>query len=317
MNDEIWVPVSGRQEWGELFPRDMPTPLAQTWEWGEAKTAIGRQVVRYRLRMESGTAIQAESRRPGFLWAPGAPSGTVTQESARHVGSLADQLGRPVVVSPHFPLPGIRPLRHHPYLPGTVVLDLAIPLPELRKAFDKKWRNALSKAERSSLTLVDGSIDELLALQADLSARKGFRVPYTPAFVHALKGISEGKFGVRMATSGGQTLAAWADVIGGNTATYLIGATTDAGRASNASYLLAYDALSRLKEAGARFLDLGGAGPASDGGTHRFKAGMGGDLGVFPGSYCFGRGPRGALVHLAFELRSLAGSACPRPPRGS
>jgi lipid II:glycine glycyltransferase (peptidoglycan interpeptide bridge formation enzyme) len=229
-----------------------------------------------------------------------------TQESARHVRSLANQLRQPVVVSPHFPLPGVQPLRHHPYLPGTVILDLAIPLPELRKAFDKKWRNALSKAERSNLTLVDGSVDELLALQADLAARKGFRVPYTPAFVRSLKRISVGKFGVRMATSGGQTLAAWADVIGGNTATYLIGATTDTGRASNASYLLAYDALSRLKEAGARFFDLGGAGPASDGGTHRFKVGMGGDLVAFPGSYCFGRGPRGALVRLAFELRSLA-----------
>ena len=70
----------------------------------------------------------------------------------------------------------------------------------------------------------------------------------------------------------------------GNSATYLVGWSGDAGRRVRAHNLLLWRAVEHLKSAGIRWLDLGGINADAPGVAH-FKRGMGGELVTLAGGY--------------------------------
>lgn len=298
-----WTEVKDTDFWASLYPLADPFPLVQTWEWGEAKARVGGQPVRFSL---GKCGVQLDRKR-ALLWGAGGPFGDTDRLSAELFQDLARELRLPILLAPHVPLSGAESLRASTYIRGTVVLavDLSTDLVSLRSAANGKWRNSLSKAERSGLTIVNGSIDELFALLRHMAYRKGFRIPYSIDFVAALAGQEAANFRVRLAVSPVGPAAVWADATVGGTATYLMGATSEEGRTSNASYLLAWDAVLRARSLGAKFLDLGGVDPDSEEGTDRFKKRTGGQLLRFPGIYLFGQGPRCVLVRSALRLRRL------------
>ena len=297
-----WDRVLDERTWRALGDRDCPLPLPQSWEWGEARSASGARVHRFATVLDRGpVGVQLELRAGGLVaWAPGGPIGPgVTALGATDLAALGRALRRLLLVAPHGAVPG-RVVGGVHYLPGTSYVSLGDPDPTARARMSSRWRNCLSKAERSGLHVEDGGLDDLLVLEAELAARKSFRPAYRAPFYSALSEAFGSGFRIRRTRLGADVVGVWADTASGSTALYLAGATSPAGRPVNASYLLAHDAVGRLGADGRRFLDLGGVNPRSREGVDHFKRGLGGEVRAFPGVYAFGLGSRafswGAMV---------------------
>ena len=74
-------------------------------------------------------------------------------------------------------------------------------------------------------------------------------------------------------------------VIHGDTATYLIGNTTEFGRRTNANYVLLWNAILDAKTFGCRWFDLGGFNGNTPRGIRHFKEGLRGQTYNLIGEY--------------------------------
>jgi len=168
----------------------------------------------------------------------------------------------------------------HPY--RTFVIDLAPPLEELRKKLDKKWRNALSRAERNDLHIVEGNGVEqyriFCQMYGEMLKRKGFD---TTVSIEQFGRIQEElPLNHRMHTlisfQGSVPAAGIVSSAMGDSSIYLLGATGDKGLTSNGGYLLQWTWIRMLKEKGFRWYDLGGIDPERNPGVYHFKSGLSG-----------------------------------------
>jgi hypothetical protein len=164
----------------------------------------------------------------------------------------------------------------------TIVVDLA-PAPEaLRKALDAKWRNHLNQAERSGLELRSGRDSGIFAafceLHRQLVDRKGFTVDLDAPFYARVQEEmhEEDKFEITLAEMAGQPVAGYVTTLHGDTAVYLLGASTDLGRTARASFMLQWQSLLRARARGLRWYDLGGVDPQANPGVYVFKRSLGG-----------------------------------------
>lgn len=274
-------------------------PLSQSWQWGEAKRATGQRVERFALGGRTG--MQLELRR-GVAWAAGAPIGDVDASTWMAFGDLARRLRRPILLSPTTPLPGAgSPVAGDLFHSGTVLFELSNSELEMRKQLHGYWRNHLSKAERAGTEVVDGTRSELLTMLDELAQRKGFKVRYDAHFVEALRASFGKGFVIRVARHSGRNVGVLLDLRAGDTGTSFLGAATPEGRELRVAYLLAWDALRRYRESGARTYDMGNIGRDRSTGPSAFKVRSGGDIVEFPGTYLIGGGAR------AYGLRSFLG----------
>ena len=300
---QLWTPAT-RVEWERLAGQEY-LPLTQSWEWGEAKGETGERVERF--ISEGGGGVQLQ-RRHGVAWAAGAPIGRLDSETAATLARLSRQVGSPILLSPYADLPGtVKPLAQRLFLSGTVLLDLTLKEEEIRRQLHGKWRNGLSKAVRARIEIEDGSFADMMSMVQELADAKGFHVPYEDEFVSALKRAFGKGFTIRIARHSGALAGSWLDLQAGSTATYLLGATTQAGRAVNASYLLAWDAIERHRLGGATTLDLGGIDLDRNRGPSEFKARMGGKLLEFPGTFLLGGGAKAMLLRALLKIRGSRG----------
>lgn len=164
----------------------------------------------------------------------------------------------------------------------TLLIDLARSIDDLRKGLDKKWRNCLSKAERSGLVIEeatdDESFDEFVTLYTQLLERKQL-APSADIQKHrrvqqALPGAL--KMRVVLARHGGKACAGALISAIGDTAVYLFGATNDLGMRTCAAYLVQWHCVTTLKGRGFGFYDLNGIDPVANPGVYHFKRGLGG-----------------------------------------
>lgn len=167
----------------------------------------------------------------------------------------------------------------------TLVMDVTPDLDDLRRGFEKKWRNCLSKAERAGLTVTSGSgldlFDEFVALYRDMHARKQF---VETADIQAHRRLQDTlpdalKMHIAIARVEGQPCAGAVVSALGDTALYLFGATNDVGMRTSASYAVQWQILEMLKARGVRTYDLHGINPESNPGTYHFKQGLAGKNG--------------------------------------
>jgi hypothetical protein len=294
-------------------------PLSQTWEWGEAKRAIGRPVERLMIGGDLG--VQFESRR-GIAWAPAAPLGEMDDSFAGALQELSKDLRRPILLSPVRPVSGLGgPIALGMFHSGTVLFDLAGDEPEVRGRLPKTWRNSLSKGERAGAEITDGSTEDMLAMLEELAERKGFAIPYDASFVGALQRAFGEGFGIRVARHQGRTVAGRLDLRAGATATSFLSATTLEGRSVGASYVLTWDSVLRHQQAGAIVYDLGGISSERSSGTSAHKLSMGGEVVDYPGTYLIGGGSRAYAVRAWLRLKHLqtrgrGGEAAPSSATG-
>lgn len=167
----------------------------------------------------------------------------------------------------------------------TLLLNVDLPLPDLRKNLDQKWRNGLNRAEKNDLEVLEGEgqdvFEEFVHLYRDLLKRKNFRAPNDISdFSSIQKELPEGwKMRVFLCRSHGSPGAGAICSALGHTGLYLFGASNELGMATKGSYVIQWRIIQWLKESGAVWYDLNGINPEANPGTYRFKAGIAGKSG--------------------------------------
>ena len=162
------------------------------------------------------------------------------------------------------------------------MLDLGPSVEELRKGLDRKWRNQLTRAEKNNLTVVTGSgkseYHTFCQLYNNMMSRKAFD---TTVDVREFGRIQDEladrhRMQVLICQDKGVPVAGLVASAMGDTAIYLLGATSDSGLNSKGAYLLQWTLVQRLKDDGIRWYDLGGIDPERNPGVYHFKSGMSG-----------------------------------------
>jgi lipid II:glycine glycyltransferase (peptidoglycan interpeptide bridge formation enzyme) len=162
----------------------------------------------------------------------------------------------------------------------TFVLDLAPGLDELRKNLDKKWRNQLSRAEKNNLTVVSGSgakeFRTFCLIYDQMRKRKMFETTVDiEEFVRIQENLAAPhRLRILICEDRGVPVAGLVASAMGDSAIYLLGATSDDGLNAKGSYLLHWTLIQWLKENGVRWYDLGGIDPIGNPGVYSFKRGF-------------------------------------------
>jgi hypothetical protein len=168
----------------------------------------------------------------------------------------------------------------------SLIMDLSDDLDQIRRQLDKKWRNCLSKAERSNLTITSGDSIELFDGFVQLYERMLQRKQFVPsADIAKHRRIQQElpepmKMQVVLASDDAGPCAGAIFSALGDTAVYLFGATDDAGMRSSASYLVQWTIIQQLKALGIAHYDLNGVDPKHNPGTYHFKRGLAGSRAV-------------------------------------
>jgi hypothetical protein len=156
----------------------------------------------------------------------------------------------------------------------TAAFDLSLSEEALFKALHGKWRNPLRNALKVGLEIDIGPIsamsERFARLYEDVRDSKGFQSDIGPDFFYALNG-PDFSHNVLVVHRDGRDLAGFSIAWSGNRATYLFGATTEAGRKVNAGHFVMWKAALYCAEEGLSWLDLGGISQQDNPSVARFK----------------------------------------------
>ena len=164
----------------------------------------------------------------------------------------------------------------------TFVLDLAPTIEELRRNLDAKWRNKLTQSEKKGLKVVAGNGTEeyrtFCRMYDQMRKRKTFE---TTVDVEEFGRLQEDlptthRMRVLICEQAGVPVAGLVASALGDSAIYLLGATSDDGLTAKGAYLLQWTLIRWLKENGIRWYDLGGIDPEGNPGVYTFKKGLSG-----------------------------------------
>lgn len=164
----------------------------------------------------------------------------------------------------------------------TFVLDLTPSLEELRSGLDKKWRNQLTRSEKSNLAVTCSDDDEhyrsFCEMYRQMHARKGFATKVDIEEFGRMQALlpASQRMRVLICRENEVPVAGLVASAVGESAIYLLGATSDAGLNARGAYLLQWTLISWLKERGIRYYDLGGIDPNANPGVFHFKKGLSG-----------------------------------------
>jgi hypothetical protein len=187
----------------------------------------------------------------------------------------------------------------------SVALDLRLPEATLMQRLEGKWRTDLRYALKSDLGMDHGNSPALqarfLALFRVVQTAKGFAPDITPEFHFGLSG-PDYRLDVLIATKDGQDLGGIVIGTSGQTATYLFGATAEAGRHLRAGYFLTWQGMALARQRGLHWYDLGGIDREANPDVARFKDRMNG---VPILSESFEARPTGLIAPVTLVLENL------------
>lgn len=164
---------------------------------------------------------------------------------------------------------------------------------ELMVDLKGKWRNLLKKSQKSDLVIRSkisnqSEIKKLIDFYSQVKKQNNF----TGISSNLLRCLSEQegenwKFNYYIAEQleSSELAGMLVCVIHGDTATYLIGNTTDLGRKTNANYSLLWKAIIDSKNFGCKWFDLGGFNSNTPRGIRHFKEGLRGEVYNLIGEY--------------------------------
>lgn len=164
----------------------------------------------------------------------------------------------------------------------TLLMDLTPTLAELRCQLDKKWRNQLTRSEKNNLTVISGHGSREYRVFCDIyfqmRKRKAFETTVdAEEFGRIQEALSESqRMQVLICQDRGVPVAGLVASAMGDSAIYLLGATSDAGLNAKGAYLLQWTLICWLKERGIKSYDLGGIDPEGNPGVYHFKRGFSG-----------------------------------------
>src|ERR1051325_1599654 len=160
----------------------------------------------------------------------------------------------------------------------TLLIDLAIPLADLRKQMSERWRRALKKAESLKLEVLEGTGEDLYrifkVIYQEMVARKGFAPSIDiDEFEWIQSDLPEPrKMRIMICLQGQRPVAALIGSLIGKTGVGLLGGTATEGLKSGAFNLLNVRMMQWMQESGAAYYDFGGFQPEQNSGTSTFKA---------------------------------------------
>lgn len=315
----------GRDEWTRAVSAFRDLTLLQTWEFGAAKAAEGGwRVDRLLIRQDNRVVAAAQIMvrllpvvggglawcNRGPLWRPA--SGAGLSDVAGVLSALRDHYapqGFYVRIAPATAVndpPAEEPSNLPPGFAATgrpgwssAMLDLSPTMDQLRARLVGKWRNHLSKAERSGMT-VDWGTDEacfrtFLDAHRKFLAERAIPTTVTPDMLQRLYEYAPPEFKPVsfIARKDGQVVGAALMARYGGICEYLAGNGTEAGRRMNSGHLLLWRALGEMRALGDRACDLSGMDSLrTPRGILEFKTGL-----------------RGEPYRLAEEIET-----CPRSP---
>jgi len=164
----------------------------------------------------------------------------------------------------------------------TFILDLAPTIEQLRGNLDKKWRNQLVRAEKNGLKIVAGTGAEeysnFCRMYREMQNRKGFESTVDiEGFGRIQESLPETlRMQIFICEQDGVAVAGLIASAMGDSAIYLLGATSDQGLTAKGAYLLQWTLIEWLKRRGFRWYDLGGIDPERNPGVYHFKKGLSG-----------------------------------------
>ena len=164
----------------------------------------------------------------------------------------------------------------------TFVLDLRPSLGDLRKNFDRSWRNKLSGAEKNDLNIVAGNgsaeYQSFRSMYDQMRKRKAFETTVDVEEFGRMQAAltPRQRMRVMICEDQGTPVAGLVVSAMGDSAIYLLGATSDDGLKSKGAYLLHWTMIQWLKENGICWYDLGGVDPVGNPGVYSFKKGFSG-----------------------------------------
>ncbi len=165
----------------------------------------------------------------------------------------------------------------------TIVLDLIPTIDELRKNLDKKWRNQLTRSEKNDLIVVSGNgtaeYGAFCEMYRQMLRRKKFETTVdVEEFAQMQQELPERQrmYVLIAQNRGGVPVAGLVASAMGDSAIYLLGATSDDGLESKGAYLLQWTLIKWLKQTGIKQYDLGGIDPEVNPGVYHFKKGFSG-----------------------------------------
>lgn len=174
------------------------------------------------------------------------------------------------------------------------LIDLSKTLIELRSGLDQKWRNRLNKAEKNGLKIKIGTdikfFDIFLKIYKEMHVRKKFTEFINVDEFRKIQIDLPDKFKmvIMICEYNNKPVSGIVCSIIGDTAVYLLGATSNYGLKLQGSYLLQWKMIEFLKENKYQKYDLGGINPLRNPGTYHFKKGLCGKNGQqiqFIGTY--------------------------------
>ncbi len=164
----------------------------------------------------------------------------------------------------------------------TFVVDLTPSLDQLRKNLDKKWRNQLTRSEKNGLTVIadigSAAYEIFCRMYAQMLKRKAFETTVdVEEFGRIQESLPEAqRMRILICEQNGVPVAGIVASAMGDSAIYLLGATSDDGLNSKGAYLLQWTMMQWLKENGFKSYDLGGIDPEGNPGVYSFKKGFSG-----------------------------------------
>jgi hypothetical protein len=298
-------------EWSAMLDLFDDANLYQTWSYGAVRW--GRKNLSHLVLKRNGEVLgmaQLRIIRPtrfnfgmAYLrWGPvchrrgrepdaEAASGMarpLQEEYVRKRGLLLQILPNAFVGSPRAALfqSAFSPFTQEPQTAANVyrtfVLDLAPPIEQLRRNLDKKWRNMLTRSEKNGLQIIAGNgTDEyrtFCRMYDQMQKRKRFE---TTVDVEEFGRLQEAlpeihRMRIWICEQDGVPVAGLVASAMGDSAIYLLGATSDDGLNAKGAYLLQWTLIQWLKENGIRWYDLGGIDPEGNPGVYSFKRGLSG-----------------------------------------
>lgn len=283
-----------------------PNPhLLQTWPWGELQSTFGWAAERRHLRVGGTdlpvTLLTTPTLVPGRRWGYVPRGPAVTAETMAPALDAVVAWGRDlnlafVRIEPELEAGWAPPAGWH-RAPATQpehtsIIDIARPDDDLMASFKSKTRYNVRLAQRKGVEVARSEdITAFAALANETSSRH--RIQLAPEnyyrTLHRLMGPA-GVSRLYLASHAGKPLAGIMVLRFAGRATYLFGASTRAGRERMPAYLLHWQAMRELRDAGDREYDLWGVPPDDRpdhpwAGLWQFKSGWQGRLVSYAGAF--------------------------------
>lgn len=299
-------------EWDAFLASQRFSSFAQSSAWEGFQRALGRRLIRLVIPAQAGIQAACQLalvKKPiGSFWlAQRGPIFGEGVDASKLMEAFRLQAPKLLPGSPWFIRvePVLYPsssilhtsyLRRRAHDPSvTRMLDLSKSEDVLLSEMHQKTRYNIGVAEKHGVGVIDGDVETFLRLQNETAARQKIDAQADEYVRLQYDELSKrGLASIRVAQKDGEPLAANFMLAFGDTVTYLYGASSSRERNVMAPYALHWESIRRARQEGFRYYDFWGCNPESA--THpdykkswvgisRFKAGWGGELVEFAGTY--------------------------------